>query len=223
VIRIRHGRVSLALHPLRGGAGTPLLWLHALRACGSDGQAQAAARAWPGPVFGLDFSGHGASEWVGGGAYSPELLAGDADAALAHLGGAHLAGAGVGAYVALLLAGARPDTAPAALLLAGAGLAGGGAVPDPRRPTSEAWLAASDARRPPPAVRPPCDPLLLLLESDVRPTDYAEAFAGGARRLLLAEDGEARPPWWQTAARAAAAERIPSADLAQALSRLAGV
>ena len=43
-------------------------------------------QAWPGAVWGLDFTGHGASTVPVGGGYSAELLMGDADAALAELG-----------------------------------------------------------------------------------------------------------------------------------------
>src|SRR5690606_8724461 len=64
-----------------------------------------------------------------GGAYPPELYAGDVDAALAVVGPCHLAGEGLGAWVCLLVAGARRDLVPATLLLPGAGLAGGGALP----------------------------------------------------------------------------------------------
>ena len=88
-VALRHGRVSLALHELRGGSGPKLLCLHAL---GATSEAwREPSRAWPGPVFALDFSGHGRSGRVRGGGYTPELLAGDADAALAHLGEAVLA------------------------------------------------------------------------------------------------------------------------------------
>ena len=57
----------------------------------------------------------------------------DADAALARLSQATLLGRGLGAYVALLLAGSRPLGVRGALLCDGAGLAGGGA--EPRDPT----------------------------------------------------------------------------------------
>ena len=63
---------------------------------------------WPGPVWALDFTGHGASTVPRGGGYTAEVLMADADAALAHLGPATVLGRGLGAYVALLLAGARP-------------------------------------------------------------------------------------------------------------------
>jgi pimeloyl-ACP methyl ester carboxylesterase len=215
---LRHGRVLLALHQLRPGEGGALLCLHALR--GSAADWAPVADAWPGPVYALDFAGHGASGWLAGGGYSPELLAGDADVALARLGTARLAGAGLGAYVALLLAGARPEHVPGALLLPGEGLGGRGAEPDPASEPSLEW-ARLRGEPPPPAERPAFDPFTTLLEREFRPPDYAAAFAARASRLLLLEDGEPRPPWWQAAAAAPAAKRIETESAAQALARLA--
>ena len=54
----------------------------------------------------------------------------DADAALAHLGPATVYGRGLGAYVALLIAGARPDLVRGAVLDDGPGLVGGGSRAD---------------------------------------------------------------------------------------------
>ncbi len=188
---LRHGRVSLVLHQLSAGDGTPLLLLHEWR---SDAHSwEGRVDAWPGPVHALDFGGHGGSDPLRGGAYALELFAADADVALAEIGIAALAGAGSGAYVALLLAGARPEAVQGALLWPGAGLDGGGARPDfdhPKRP----WRPAPDAVGPP-------DPWLVETPGDVRPDDYAEAFGRAARRLLLVEDGGPRPPWWRAVAR----------------------
>jgi len=211
MIRLAHGSVSLALHPLAEAPGPTLVCLHALG--GSAQDFASAARAWPGRAFALDFTGHGASEARRSGAYLPEILAADADAALAHVGPAHLVGAGIGAYVALLLAGGRRDLVTAALLLPGAGLAGIGPAPDWSDETGPRWLDLD-----PPL--PGCDRAVRRLERDVRPPDYARAFAVAARRLLLAEDGTARPPWWEAARACAAAEVVP-ADPALALHRLA--
>jgi pimeloyl-ACP methyl ester carboxylesterase len=209
VIALQHGRVSIALHALREAPGPRLLCLHALG--GKAGDFREAARLWPGAVYALDFAGHGASERLRGGSYYPEVLAGDADAALAHLGPCLLVGAGVGAYVALLLAGGRPDAVPAALLLPGAGLAGGSAAPDPEADTAARWLDLGPEL-------PGCDPAVRRLERDVRPPDYAAAFAAAARRLLLAQ-GVPAPAWWQAVRSAPAAAPDPD-DLAGGLALL---
>jgi pimeloyl-ACP methyl ester carboxylesterase len=206
---IVHGDTSLALHTLRGGSDGVLL-LHELGGTSTDWQE--VVERWPGAVHALDFAGHGRSDWRRGGGYTPELFAGDADAALAVLGPCHLVGAGLGAYVALLLAGGRPALVPAALLLPGAGLDGGGAVPDPaRRPALPSVPEATSSG---------CDPLTRLCEHDLRPADYARAVARDARRLLLAEDAGARPPWWEAMRDAPGARPVP-ARLGDALAQLA--
>jgi pimeloyl-ACP methyl ester carboxylesterase len=98
----------------------------------------------------------------------------DADAALAHLGPATLLGRGLGAYVALLLAGARPELVRGAILCDGPGMAGGG--PRPTTP-SIPWPAE------PPDGRTP-DPFAMVeLARDVRPPDYASSFARQANQL----------------------------------------
>ena len=201
-MKLVHGRVKLELHERRGGEGAPLLLLHALRGSSEDWGDE--FEAWPGPVVALDFSGHGRSEWLTGGAYTPELLTADADAALAHLGRpAVVAGAGLGAYVALLLAGARPAQVSAALLLPGSGLAGGGAVPNVDSPGEEIADAAG-ASREPSVEGMQADPMLHVLDTDVRPTDYVEAIAAATHRLILLEDDRERPPWWRSAFNASA-------------------
>lgn len=208
-MRLRHGRVTLELRGRKAGAGAPLLLLHSYLGSGEEWGDE--VDAWCGPVHALDFSGHGLSEPVRGGAYYPELLAGDADVALERIGPAAVAGAGLGAYVALLLAGARPDDVLAALLLPGRGLEGGGAQPDFERPLG-LRPAADDGK---PAAG------LSLLESDVRPEDYAAELAASARRLLLLESDDAPPAWWQAAGRSPRAE-VVAGPLADALIRLAG-
>ena len=217
--RLASGRCEIALHELRAGAGPTLLALHALGGSARDFAPLAAH--WPGRVLALDLAGHGASDWARGGAYSAELHAADADAALFEAGDAHLVGAGLGAYVALLLAGARPARVAAALLLPGRGLDGGGAAPDLDRAAERnaALLRMRDAREA--AVRPAFDPLGLACESDPRPPDYARPYADAARRLLLAEDGGARPPWWEAARGAAYAEPAPAEPRAALLRLLA--
>jgi pimeloyl-ACP methyl ester carboxylesterase len=214
VKRIASGRCAVALHELRGGSGPALLALHALGGAAAD-LAPLATR-WRGPVWGLDFSGHGASDHPRGGSYTPELFAADADAALAEIGEARLVGSGLGAYVALLVAGSRPTRVPAALLLPGRGFEGGGAQPDRATPVAERnarVLAMLDAER-----GAPFDPLATTCERDLRPPDYARTYADAAQRLLLAEP-DVQPAWWE-AARAAASSEAAPADAGAALARL---
>jgi pimeloyl-ACP methyl ester carboxylesterase len=203
-MRIRHGRVGLELHRLADGGDPALLLLHELYGSGRDWDVQ--ATGWPGRVYALDFSGHGRSDRLRGGAYLPEMLVGDADAALARIGGAAVAGRGVGAYVALLLAAARRDDVPAALLLPGRGLSGGAA-----RPSFEAEVFGRYLS--PPGEAPlGVDQRVHVLDIDVRPADYAERFARAARRLLLYEDGGARPPWWVAAGACAGVVETSAGD-----------
>jgi pimeloyl-ACP methyl ester carboxylesterase len=189
--------VSLVLHELRPGSGDQLLLLHELG--GSSARWDGFADAWPGAVFSLDFAGHGASSSRAGGAYAPELFAADADAVIAAIGPCRIAGAGLGAYVALLLAGGRPSEVSAALLIPGDGLDGGGPLPDFAHP----------ARIP--------DEMLVTSGADVRPPDYAREFGLAARRLLLAEDGGPRPPWWESLR---GLPTVVSVDPREALTRL---
>jgi len=211
-MRLTHGRVTLELHELRQAAGPALLLLHELY--GSAASWGEAPAMWPGAVYALDFCGHGRSDWIKGGGYYAELLVSDADAVLAQVGHAAVAGAGLGAYVAALLAGARPDIVPAALLLPGAGLDGGGERPDFDRPRVPLDVAV------PGEPGGDHDPLVRVLE-DVRPSDYVAALVEPARRLLLLEDGEPRPPWWQALRRHPRAEAL-TGDLRAALACLAG-
>ena len=188
--KLRNGRVGLALHERKRGAGTPLLLLHSLY--GSSAEWGAEVDTWPGAVFALDFSGHGASGWIRGGSYHIEHFLSDADLALREVGPAALAGAGVGAWYAVLLAGARADRVPGCLLLSGRGLAGAGPEPDPldvRRRIPDAARVA--------AFVGDCDPYCQGMEDDPRPPDFVEPFAKAARRVLLVEDGSAVPPWWR--------------------------
>jgi pimeloyl-ACP methyl ester carboxylesterase len=233
-MEVRHGRVSLWLEPVREGEGVPLLVLHAL---GSDGRAAvadlgAALQAWGGPVYALDFCGHGRSGRVGNGAYYAELMAADADAALAALSSpgdeVWVSGAGLGAYAALLLAGGRPDAVAGAILWAGPGLEGGGHEPDFDAPGTPPPPRAADVD---PGIQsvPSTDPLVApRLAEDLRPLDYVEFFAEAARRLWLVEDGDTRPPWWVQSREVPGAlvlsgdDAHPAAVLAKA-ARVAGV
>ncbi len=202
MIQLQHGRVTLALHERNSSAtGTPVLLLHELYSS-SAGWGETAA-TWNGPVFALDFCGHGHSAPLKGGAYFPELLAGDADVALQHIGQPiAVAGSGIGAYIAFLLACGRPEQVGAALLLPGRGLAGGGAQPN--YDTSKTWLpshlpATSDAD---------CDPPVVFLEHDIRPPDYVARLAPAAPALLLADDGSTPPPWWQELEKSSSATTV---------------
>jgi pimeloyl-ACP methyl ester carboxylesterase len=209
MLRLRSGRTEVVLHTLRDAEGPTLLCLHALRGRAAD--FAELAPHWPGRVLALDFSGHGASDRPRGGSYTPELLAGDADAALAHTGNACVLGVGLGAYVALLLAGGRPSRVQAAYLLPGAGLEGSRTLP--HTIVSGEALRAEVARLLEAASHrdaPGFDPMVCALDADPRPPDYARAHADAATRLLFGEDGDLRPPWWEMSRESAAALRAPS-------------
>jgi hypothetical protein len=213
-MRIRHARVSLELHEFQRGNGLALLLLHAL--FGSSADWGEISRAWPGPIYALDFCGHERSDWLVAGGYTPELLAADADCALARIGDAALLGAGLDAYVAVLLAGARHDRIPGALLLPGPGLAGGGASPPFDKPDTALGPFGASERG-----SGAYDPMVSVLDRDVRPVDYVEPFAHAARKLLLIEDGAEPPPWWQAVRQAPNADVV--ADLTLALARLGAI
>jgi pimeloyl-ACP methyl ester carboxylesterase len=169
---LQHNRIKLALHALRAGPGRTLLLLHGLGERSPAAVPQELA-AWPGPVYALDFTGHGASTVPRGGGYTCELLMADADAALARLGEATILGRGVGAYVALLIAGGRPTKVRGAILCDGPGLAGGGAG------STSAWIPFVD-----PSQAAPPDPFALVeLATDIRPPDYAAIFARQAAQF----------------------------------------
>lgn len=168
---VSHNRIELALHTLaRDASGDchPLLLLHGL------GEATPPAVPdgvdWPGQVVGLDFTGHGRSTMPVGGGYTSEILVGDVDAVIEHLGApVTILGRGLGAYVAMVTAAARPDMVRGVVMADGPGLAGGGV-----NPGSRALVRPSDTAGPP-------DPYALLeLSRDVRPADYARSFAGYA-------------------------------------------
>jgi pimeloyl-ACP methyl ester carboxylesterase len=213
VPRIAHGALQLALHQLHEGKGSRLLLLHDLG--GSSAGWGAEVGGWPGDVYALDLAGHGASDWRPGGAYTPELFAADVDAALAATQGteAYLAGAGLGAYVVLLVAGARPDVVRGVLLMPGPGLEGVGPQPYHAGALDASPLGPTAA---------PCDPVLWACRDDPRPPDYARSFALEARNLLLLEDGGARPPWWE-ALRGVGSARQIGGDRRVAFSALASL
>ena len=188
--RLRHNRVELAVHELRPGSGRPLLHLHGL------GERSPSAvpdylDAWPGPVHALDFTGHGASTVPQGGGYTAEVLLADVDCALRFLGEVTLFGRGLGAYIALLAAGARPDLVRGAVLCDGPGMAGGGTEPGSAHVLR---LRIGEGAGPP-------DPYALAeLAGDIRPPDYVIDFvrlavAGAEVEQPIAVVAVNRPPW----------------------------
>jgi len=191
---ILHNHLTLALWELRGGSGRPLLLLHGLGERTTPDSLDAVA-SWPGPVHGLDLTGHGASDVPKGGGYYCEILMADADAALAALQpdadgpGVTVVGRGLGGYVALLIAGARPGIVRGAVIADGPGLHGGG--PGPTSPML--FRPEQDGSTPDPVA-------LVELAMDVRPPDYARTFAWQASALsgldtAIAISAVNRPPW----------------------------
>jgi pimeloyl-ACP methyl ester carboxylesterase len=172
-VYVRHVHTDLALHQLRdrSDGSRPLLLLHGLGERTPD-QLPLVAGAWPGSVWGLDFTGHGASSVPSSGGYTAEVLMADVDHALSVLaddGPVTILGRGLGAYVGLLIAGARPELVGGTVLTDGPGLAGGG--PNQHSPTIT-------QTRIDPAAAPTPDPYALLeLAMDVRPADYATTYA----------------------------------------------
>lgn len=194
VVEVRHGRSRLALHEVRGGTGSAALALHGLGENAKSVLTQELVAGWPGgPVWALDFLGHGASIRPAGGGYTSESLMADTDAALRHIGPATVFGRGIGAYIALLIAGARPDLVRGAVLCDGPGMAGGGPAP-----TSPAIMTPKVTPGQP-ADAP--DPFALLeLARDVRPADYAFNFARQAVTLSdlkvpITVAAVSRPEW----------------------------
>lgn len=201
-VRLHHCRLELALHQLADGGAPTLLWLHELGAS-SPTAVPEAAREWPGAVWALDLSGHGQSQRARAGGYSPEVLMGDVDAALAEIGPATIVGEGIGAFLALLITGSRPDRVRGVVLCDGVGLEGGGARP---KPIGGIWLPAETVAplavtRDDPAA---ADPYALVeLSRDIRPPGYAKIFArqayhlGAVDRPISVATTRPHPPWLQ--------------------------
>jgi pimeloyl-ACP methyl ester carboxylesterase len=215
-LRLRHNKVELALHQLRTGEGRPLLHLHGLGERSPEVVPDHLA-SWPGPVLALDLTGHGDSDIAVGAGYFCEVLMGDVDTALAHLGPVTIFGRGLGAYVGLLTSGGRPELVRGAIIFDGPGLAGGGPLPvSPYIPTA--------VSPPPPGGTP--DPWAVLeLTRDVRPPDYAASFArqAAARSGLdtaIAVTGVNRPPWLEAVA---SEPGVVECTLAEALALFAAV
>jgi pimeloyl-ACP methyl ester carboxylesterase len=195
-VDLRHGRVILALHGLGPDRpGRALLLLHGLGER-SPRTLPSWAGSWPGPVWALDFTGHGESTLPRGGGYTAEILMADVDVALGHLGPSTVLGRGLGAYIALLIAGGRPSLVRGAILTDGSGLAGGGTEP--------ASSVILDGELEATSTTP--DPYALVeLAHDVRPRDYATSFARQATQLsglewALAVCARWRPPWLEAIA-----------------------
>ncbi len=190
---LTHNRILLALHTLRPGIGRPLLLLHGLGEQSPD-SAPAFTDDWAGPVVALDFTGHGASTMPVGGGYTAEILLADADAALTHLGDATVVGRGLGAYIGLLLTGARAENVHGTVLADGPGLSGG-----PSFPTSQPVFSLETVDSTP-------DPYALVeLGRDLRPPDYATTFTRMAvQRSALDEPitvvARFRPSWLRAVA-----------------------
>lgn len=188
-ISLQHNRITLALHQLREGTGRPLLLLHGL---GENAINIASLPiSWAGPVWALDFTGHGASTVPNGGGYSAEILMADVDVALRHLGEATILGRGLGGYIAFLIAGARPALVRGAVIVDGPGLVGGSI-----HATSSSEISVAGPR-----VGQAPDPWALIeLSRDARPPNYAVTFT----HLAVASSGlddpiavtcKVSPPW----------------------------
>ena len=187
-VHLNHNRITLALHKMREGEGRPLLLLHGL---GEDSSRMAQQEiVWPGPVWALDFTGHGQSTVPLGGGYSCENLMADADIALRHLGGATVLGRGLGAYVAFLVTGARPALVKGAVLTDGPGLSGG---PVHVTSTSEINVVERAGTSPDPWA-------IVELSRDARPPNYALTFVKLAMNGTELDDPisvccRVIPPW----------------------------
>ncbi len=168
-VMLRHGRLDLALHHLVEGDPTKprLLLLHGLGESTPAVVAPTIVDHWKGPIWGLDFCGHGGSSVAVGGGYSCEILMADVDTALRHLGPCVLLGSGLGGYVSLLIAGAAPERVLAVIVQGGPGLAGGGVRPGSETITVPASASTGDTP----------DPFAMMeLATDVRPPNYVTSF-----------------------------------------------
>jgi len=208
---VDHVRRQLALHELREGSGHPLLILHGLGER-SPTVAPSITQGWSGPVFALDFTGHGDSTLPAGGGYTCEALMSDADAALAEIGPSVVLGYGLGAYVGLLLFGSRPREIEGLVIADGTGFDGGGA-----RPTSSKLLEVPSDQL---GDTTPDPWALLELASDIRPPDYAvehvrqvAALADMDKAIAVVSIG--RPEWLEAAMES---DVVFESDIATALS-----
>ncbi len=220
IVMLRHNRIDLALHLLRrepldpSVPSRPLLLLHGL-GDRSPVSVPDWVAPWPGTIAALDFTGHGSSSCPASGGYSPETLMADVDHALAWLTGDEpdraitVLGRGLGAYVALQIAGARASQVHGAILVDGPGLAGG-----PTGPSSQAVFSLqTDGTTPDPYA-------LVELGRDLRPGDYAVSFvnlanAGSPALNPITVASSFRPKWL---AAVADAPGVSEATIADALA-----
>jgi pimeloyl-ACP methyl ester carboxylesterase len=204
--KLLHGRISLALHTLRSATQPvdssnddsrllPLLMLHGLAGATPTTCPELITSNWNGPIYGLDFTGHGQSTCAVGGGYSAEVLMADVDTALRQIGPAVLLGAGLGGYVALLVSGAAPGRVQSVIVTGGSGLAGGGVRPGSECIAVPVVVPVAGVE----AVTP--DPFALIeLATDIRPPNYVASFV---RQFVSVSTLDhpvsictaARPPW----------------------------
>lgn len=172
---LQHNRVTLALHKMREGNGRPLLLLHGL---GEDATRVAQMPVqWAGPVYALDFTGHGASTVPRGGGYNAEILMADVDIALRHIGEpVTIVGRGLGGYIGFLISCGRASLVRGLVIVDGPGLAGGATN------TVSTTEIASVGQR---ASGTPDPWALIELSRDSRPASYASSFL----RLAIANSG----------------------------------
>ena len=220
IVMLRHNKIDLALHSLRSQPldpnvpSRPLLLLHGLGDRSPD-SVPPWVEAWPGIIVALDFTGHGASTVPPSGGYAPEMLMADVDQALAHLTNDDpdrsitVLGRGLGAYIALQIAGARASQIHGVILTDGPGLAGG-----PTGPTSQSFFSLeTDGSAPDPYA-------LVELGRDLRPGDYAVSFvnlanAGAPVANPITVASSFRPKWL---AAVADSPGVAESSLAEALA-----
>ena len=179
VTYLQHNRVSLALHTVREGTGRPLLLLHGL---GEDATRVAQIPVqWAGPVFALDFTGHGLSTVPQGGGYNAEILMADVDIVLRHIGEpVTILGRGLGGYIGFLISCGRASLVRGLVIIDGPGLAGGASN------TVSTTEIASVGKR---ASGTPDPWALIELSRDARPASYVLSFL----RLAIANSGIEEP------------------------------
>ena len=170
----------------------PLLLLHGLGEALPE-QVPAWAAAWPGPVYALDFTGHGASTFRGRRLHrrAAPRRRGRRAAALPWRSRPvdHRRRSRSRRVHRAPIAGGRAAQVRGAILVDGPGLAGG-----PTGPTSQSFFSLPSSSAPP-------DPYALVeLARDLRPPDYATLFvrlalAGSELEEPIAVASVFRPEW----------------------------